>query len=285
VSRGGIEIRSAEALSVPAFLASISSTASLVSALLGENTATFDPILPEARNLWWLQSGGMDVDEPSTNLQRDWELPVLEAASAALLESASSAILKARILSVTNRESGSWLNALPCPALGTFLNNEELRVAVGLRLGTPICHPHTCRCGSEVDQFGVHGLSCQKSAGRIPRHAEVYDILKRAFVSAGVPARKEPSGLFRLDNKRPDGLTLIPWADGRCLLWDATCVDTLARTHLSRTSRNAGGAAATAEVKKIAKYMPDIQFQYIFCPFAVETMGAFGEEALKLVKA
>ena len=41
-----------------------------------------------------------------------------------------------------------------------------------------------------------------------------------------IPAVKEPSGLLRTDGKRPDGVTLIPWKDGRCVTWDVTVVDT-----------------------------------------------------------
>jgi len=31
-----------------------------------------------------------------------------------------------------------------------------------------------------------------------------------SFASAGFPVTKEPTGLFRTDGKRPDGLTLVP---------------------------------------------------------------------------
>ncbi|XP_063534956.1 uncharacterized protein LOC134744938 [Cydia strobilella] len=41
---------------------------------------------------------------------------------------------------------------------------------------------------------------------------------------------------------------------GRVLVWDATCVDTLAPSHLPRTSFRAGAAAEAAEGKKFAKY-------------------------------
>ena len=93
----------------------------------------------------------------------------------------------------------------------------------------------------------------------------------------------EPTGLFRTDNKRPDGLTLIPWANGKCLVWDATCSDTFASSHLPVTSNASGSAAAKAEKRKHEVYC-DLPSQYIFCPFAVETMGSFGKEALRLVR-
>ena len=52
------------------------------------------------------------------------------------------------------------------------MDNETVRVAVGLRLGVALCSPHSCQhCGATVDQFGLHGLSCRFSTGRHYRHA------------------------------------------------------------------------------------------------------------------
>ena len=59
------------------------------------------------------------------------------------------------------------------------------------------------------------------------------DILHRALSSANVPSRLEPAGLDQTDGKRPDGITMVPWSNGRLLVWDATCVDTFAPSHLS----------------------------------------------------
>ena len=108
------------------------------------------------------------------------ELPILDKLSTSLLEPAVSQTSQARILASMRKESGAWLNALPSPPQGTLLDNDTLRVSVCIRLGTKICHPHTCRCSSLVDELGTYGLSCQKSAGRLSRHAAINDILKRA---------------------------------------------------------------------------------------------------------
>ena len=43
---------------------------------------------------------------------------------------------------------------------------------------------------------------------------------------------KEPSGLFRSDGKRPDGLTLIPWQRRLSLTWDVTVATTLADSYI-----------------------------------------------------
>ena len=56
---------------------------------------------------------------------------------------------RARLLSVSTKESGAWLRALPVSALGLRMDDNTVRVAVGLRLGMAICGPHSCqRCVS-----------------------------------------------------------------------------------------------------------------------------------------
>ena len=95
---------------------------------------------------------------------------------------------------------------------------------------------------------------------------------------AEVPSRLEPSSLTREDGKRPDELSLSPWSKGRCLVWDFTCPDTLATSHLNQAVAGAGVVATEAENKKRLKYT-SLSSTYYFVPIAVETLGAFGEEA------
>ena len=46
------------------------------------------------------------------------------------------------------------------------MDDEVVRIAVGLRLGLSLCQPHECiHCGVAVDASGVHGLSCRFSRG------------------------------------------------------------------------------------------------------------------------
>jgi len=150
---------------------------------------------------------------------------------------------------------------------------------VGLRLGTVICHPHSCPCGTLVTAEGSHGLSCRLGPGRQARHAVLNDLICRGLIQAGIPAVKEPPGLSRSDGKRPDGLTLIPWRSGRCLTWDVTVADTVAPSYLSTTSNQPGGAAELAEARKNAKYSQLMQ-SYHFVPLAFETMGPLNAKGL-----
>ena len=77
---------------------------------------------------------------------------------------------------------------------------------------------------------------------------------------AKIPAAKEPPGLLRSDNKRPDGVTLIPWKQGKCLAWDVTMPDTYAQSHLPTTATNVGHAAdksAVSKTQKIPEHLAD----------------------------
>ena len=96
------------------------------------------------------------------------------------------------MMAAAAEHSGDWLNALPITSCGLRLDNEAVRVAVGLRLGCSLCQPHQCPCGAMVDTRGSHALSCRFSAGRQARHHYVNDLIYRALVRAGVPATKEP---------------------------------------------------------------------------------------------
>uniref|UniRef100_A0A8D8PQI4 Uncharacterized protein n=1 Tax=Cacopsylla melanoneura TaxID=428564 RepID=A0A8D8PQI4_9HEMI len=104
-----------------------------------------------------------------------------------------------------------------------------------------------------VEENGIHGLSCVKSAGRISRHTELNSIFQRTLSLLHFHPKLEPSGISRLDGKRPDGITLTAWTRGQKLVWDVTCVDTLAQSNLRLSTNEAGSAANLACRKKHQK--------------------------------
>ena len=214
--------------------------------------------------------------------QRVWDSAVVDQSFQTLFNSQSEPYHRARLLAAAAIHSGDWLHALPIFACGLRLNDEAVRVAVGLRLGTDICQPHQCVCGSIVDVRGSHALSCKRNAGRIQRHHHINDLIWRAMSRAGIAAVKEPHGLTRSDGKRPDGLTLIPWRDGRCATWDVTVTDTTAVSYIATTSSLTGSAAEAAALRKEAKYT-DLSHSYCFFPLAFETMGPINVEGLSFL--
>ena len=135
-----------------------------------------------------------------------------------------------------------------------------------------------------MDPWARHDLSCKNARGTHPRHSQVNDLIKRALASAGTPSILEPNGLTRSDGKRPDGLTLYPWRGGKSLIWDYTCRDTMAQSHVSGTSKEAGSAAQTAEKTKMSLYS-ELTRDYDVIPVAMETMGSWGPTGLKFIEA
>ena len=190
---------------------------------------------------------------------------------------------KARLTATTSKESGYWLHALPSSSLGTFLDNDALRISVAKRLGAVVCRPHDCRCGhGKVEEDGHHGLSCLKSGGRHTRHAALNDVIKRALVSASIPAKLEPAGTERDSDTRPDGMTMMPWKRGKALAWDVTCVDTMAQSYIAHSLNTVGYAANEAERKKVDKYR-HLEKNFAFCPVGFETFGPWGDSAKELI--
>ena len=141
-----------------------------------------------------------------------------------------------------------------------------------MRLDISICEPHFYPCGKQVESRGIHGLSCRDSAARISRNNMVNDIVWRAMQRSKIRKAREPPGLLRSDNKRSDGVTLIPWKQRKCLAWDVTMPDTYAQSHLPTTATNAGHVAEKSVFSKTQKYQSILQ-TYLFTPIAIEAAG------------
>ena len=189
---------------------------------------------------------------------------------------------RASFLASTAPHSGDWLLALPIASCGLRLDDEAVRVAVGLRLGLNLCVPHNCPCGALVDARGIHSLVCKRAPGRTARHQVLNDAISRAFSSAGIPCTKEPVGLSRTDGKRPDGLSLVPWQAGKPVTWDVTVICTLASSYVAAAAQDAGAVAELAASRKDLKYI-ELSDHYIFQPIAIETSGPINSSAVDFV--
>ena len=215
----------------------------------------------------------------ATCQQKAWDAPSVQETYQAVLANSADPRSCARLFAAATKESGAWLNALPISTVGLSMDDEVVRVAVGLRLGAALCQPHSCqRCGAQVDLTGTYGLSCSRSEGRHPHHAALNDVIQRSLAAAHIPSTLEPIGQCRTDGKWPDGLTIVLWKCGRSLIWDVTCPDKFAPSHIPQATRQAGAVASAAEVTNSSKYQ-DLLATHVFFTIAVETLGAFGPEA------
>ena len=280
VHAGGIRIRSAAQLVPSAYLASDAGCANLVQQILppGYKTLYTNPCIDCTLTIW-SQGHNQAPPTPASHHQRAWDDPRVEALQQTFLESSSGPTAPARLLAVATKESGAWLNALPVASLGLRLDNKVVRIAVGLRLSLPLCHPHRCiHCEVEVNDQGTHGLSCRFSRGCHPRHGAVNNVVRRSLEAAKIPACLEPSDIYRSDGKHPDRTSIVPWKSGRVLVWDITCPDTLALSYVALATREAGAVAAEMNQRKREKYA-HLDPSHFYVPIAVETLGAIGPEA------
>ena len=284
VRSGGVGVRRAVELEPSACLASAAACSEFISQILPPHMAHLpDPSIPTALALWGEGHSQPPPNSPDSFRQRVWDSIKVDQTYQMLFESALNQQARARLLAVAKPESGAWLNAFPITALGLRMD-DVIRIAVGLRLGLPLCNCHQCSsCGSDVGELGTHGLSCRFSKGCHSRHAALNNVKKRALESAKVPYLLEPTGPYRSDGKRPDGVSLVPWKCGRVLVWDTTCSDTLAASHSPVASMEASAVAAEAEQRKKQKYS-HLNSSHHFVPVAVETLGVFGCEAHTLFR-
>ena len=281
---GGLGIRSAKMLAPSAFLASAASTLSLQQSILPEPFKSSPDLTVATMLTHWKNLSGTEEPKPEDQqTQKAWDGMVARKHHETCLSRATTDVDKARLFAAAAPHSGDWLNAPPITAIGLRLDDEALRVAVVQRLGSRACEPHICPCSKLVDARGLHGLSCKLSGPRQQRHSQMNDIIWTAIKRAQIPATKEPIGLFRHDNKRPDGVTQIPWARGKPMAWDVTVPDTFAQSHIQNTSAEAGAAANHAAAAKTAKYLM-LEDTHLFIPVAIETGGAWNVQAIELVQ-
>ena len=270
IKMGGLGIREIKSIALSAFVASFNAAKNVCQFLTDSTTFTFYKEI-------WCQAVGVDAS-PVTQRELDHRLCIKSFNQ--LLQSADE-INASRLNSVAHPNSGDWLKAIPSRKFGVFLEDEEFRSAVCLRLGLKFFEPHKCKCGINIDEFGGHCFACSRNHGKILRHTMVNDVISSSLRSAGIPNRKEPENLSCCPGLRPDGITLIPFSSGRCLTWDVSCPHPLCASHLGK-NKKPGGVANFVETTKNRKYSI-IKNTHTFSPIIVDTLGAYGDETQTLL--
>ena len=234
VRYGGLGLRTAADFALPAFLSTRAASNSLVNHILRQPTNTPEDA-DEVRA--WLDQNL--VLPSSTHKQRNWDGIQCSSAVATLVPVLNQHRLPC-FKAVSRPKTGAWLNNVPKNRVGTFVDNDTFRISIALHVGLTVCIPNRCKCGTTVDAFGTHPLQrwAHSSPFRPKRRRSTWP-----FRSREIPSMLEPSGLDRGDGKRPNGITVYHYSRGRCLSWDATCVNTYASSNLIRAALAAGSVA------------------------------------------
>ena len=194
-SLAGIGIRKLEDLAIPAYLSSIFQSKNLSNVLLGQ--LNLDIVDTEIKKLIDdLPSSLVPDTEAKRENQTNWDYPNMKLIFETLLSNADQTD-RARLLASSKNESSKWLQVVPSSELGLLLNNNTARIAIAIRLGGKVCEKQTCRYGKTVEENGHHGLSCIRSAGRIPRHVGFNKITLNALSKIDFPSMLEPPGISR----------------------------------------------------------------------------------------
>ena len=274
-SFGGLGLRSCQDIALPCYISSLHSCTPLAERILG-STDPLSGTTEEAQRSW---NGELPNEK---RCQKSWDTMNCKTKLASIEDNANQ-FSKARLLAAQAPHTADWAAAVPINAVGTLLTPQELQVSIALRVGAKVCETLTCKCGKRIDERALHCLSCKLNAGRFPRHTALNRIIKKTLNSVDIPSSLEPIGLCRNDGKRPDGVTLCPWKNGRSMIWDATVCDTFCAANLPQTCLQTASAAAAAEISKCRKYQ-ELSLNYLFQPVAFETTGVWGPDTSRFMQ-
>ena len=131
-----------------AFLASAAATLDLQDAVLSEVEQEFDNFVPHVAARWSEMFEAEPLSGGAARSQRSWDAAAINHGKTAMVLRNMNPIDRARLLAVSAPHACDWLMALPVASCGLRLDNESIRVAVGLRLGCVLCSAHRCSCGA-----------------------------------------------------------------------------------------------------------------------------------------
>ena len=157
-------------LALPAFVASAASTLSLQDDILAGCVKSDSDILTSCLSVWSEKFG--DIPDVLPTKQPFWDRPGVLEDKVLVDSSMNSAHHRASFLAASSQHSGDWLFALPIASCGLRLDDEAVRVAVGLRLVWMEIPFH-------FFQLTVHYVRGPGGGGNFSR--ELYSVTSTAF--------------------------------------------------------------------------------------------------------
>jgi hypothetical protein len=143
VANGGLGVRLATQVALPAFLASVAGSSPFILQTLPprlhDTAGMNDPVFSVAEDEWKTRSS---IHPPQhAAKQKAWDTPLVNVAAARVLSAAPNQAGIARLIAAAAPHAGAFLNALPCSSVGTRLDDSSLCIAIALRLAaTPARH-------------------------------------------------------------------------------------------------------------------------------------------------
>ena len=121
---------------LPAFLASAFGASEFLTMIFSE---TFEDVSFTKTFEKWLSLTN-EQESPLDGTQKNWTQPVYVKTAQDLVSRMDDK--RSKVFNAHQDKFGSqWLNVVPCKNLGLKLDDQQLRISIGLRLGANICVP------------------------------------------------------------------------------------------------------------------------------------------------
>lgn len=285
-SRGGLSLRTTLQHASAAYIASVDESHALAKKIY----PTYQPIaLPQTcTHLNTLVDPLAKVDAatiPHSGTpplkQKDLSTRIEEASLKAITKAATPA-KRARLLSLQQPGTSSWLNSPPDPALGHRMPPLEFRCYVKYRFGLPIIAPSPAcpLCKEPQDSFGHHALKCKSSGDRIRRHNNLRNRFHNLAQQALMAPRIEVPRLIPDNGHKPADVLLPAYSSGKAACLDFAVTSTAQDRLLPQAATDPFYACKTAEKLKLHKHkLACDQEDLIFIPMVVDNWGVWGQQS------
>lgn len=209
------------------------------------------------------------------------------------LENPADQRAAARLRSSCGGPAGAWITARPGGPL--TMGNDMFVMGVWHRLGYRVPHsiaPPPCKCSAGVAAEPDHAMVCKQVAKLTQmRHDNLARALRLVTSAASLQSAMEPryralagKGAGAVEkNRRGDIVVILPRLQMAAV--DVVVTHAAADSYVSAAARTSGATAARAESRKRARFQVDVpdHAAFRFIPFAVESCGFLGKEAVKFV--
>ena len=134
--------------------------------------------------------------------------------------------------------------------------------------------------------YGDHAVSCGSAGERIARHNLLRDAVFQTAAAANLAPLKEERAILPGTDARPADVLIPHWGVGpKDLAIDVTVINPLRQDLAEKSAKEPGVGLKTAFNLKWRKYGdPCDQEGVTFCPFVLDTFGAWDERAVHETK-
>ena len=302
---GGVGLRSIAAVAPMAFAASSVSANALLKKLVPEvflERLALDPFAAEAlpqpssviaRFPPVVEKTAAYFDQmvPTKRAQHELTKKFDEALSEEMMAEigAMNVHARARINSARADFASAWLSPLPGAEAPFWLPSASFLALLRVRLGLVVNGRERdcvyCSRPGVVDVMGYHSTLC---GNKYALHNSVRNFVATLFEDALWAPRLEPNAFPSAPGRRGDIIVSIPGAgNGRAerVVVDVSVVSPFAAARLSRAALAPGGAAELAAEEKLESYSDlPAEAGVRLVPLCVDSLGAWNEEGLKLLK-